>query len=191
MIFNIPNMVTFARILVIPIIAVLLAALDCGCYAAQSRLIAIAAGWLFVAAAVSDLVDGFLARRWGQVSLFGKFVDPLADKLLHMTVMIFLIPLDRIPVWVVAVLLFREMYVTGLRSVAVGEGLVIDAGKLGKQKTVWLNVGLGALIFFDPIWGVDTQAFGMACMGIGLILAVVSGVQYTMRFVDAVRAKGK
>ncbi len=196
MVLNIPNLITLIRILLIPVMSVFLYLQSLPRYAAHDVALSWAAGAVFIIAAVTDLIDGYLARKWGQVSLAGKFFDPLADKLLHMAAMVLLIPLGRIDAWVVAFLLFREIFITGLRSVAVGEGLVIAADTWGKWKTIWLNVAIAALIVHHPLFPnsffeLNTHAFGFACLWIGVFCAFVSGTQYTVQFWRRARQKGR
>jgi len=91
---------------------------------------------LFIIASITDLIDGYVARKYNIVTTMGKFLDPVADKLIVSTAMIMMIPIGRIPAWIVAVIIMRDLFVDGLRSVASAEGLVIDASRLGKQKTL-------------------------------------------------------
>src|SRR5690606_23645843 len=121
---NIPNLLTMARILVIPLVLWLIdqgTPRDC-----------VYAALVYSAAAITDLLDGIIARRMGIVSVLGKFLDPLADKLLVMAALIWMVPMGRIPEWTVILLLGREISITGLRSIASSEGVVISAGSGGK-----------------------------------------------------------
>lgn len=191
--FNIPNLITLSRILVIPLLAFLLHLAE-GAPVLVDQKLSFWAMILFAAAGFSDLVDGYYARKYGQVSVMGKFFDPMADKLIHMTALVFMIPLERISVWVVAALLFREIFITGLRSMAIGEGIVIEAAAWGKRKTAWLNVGFAALIahypFFAGHWfELNVRAIGIFCVGIGFLYAMASGVQYTVVFFNDLRKR--
>lgn len=193
LLFNVPNLITMGRIAMIPLIAVLLAFIP-GADLASDKALSFWAMILFSIAGFSDLADGYYARKYGQVSVMGKFFDPMADKLIHMTALVFLIPLGRIEAWLVVVLLSREIFINGLRSMAVGEDVVIDAATWGKRKTAWLNVGIGALImhhkiFPGTIFEVNTKAFGYFCLWVGLIFSVASGVQYTAGFFQQMRKK--
>ena len=191
LIFNVPNMITMGRIALIPVIALLLAKIPGSDPAADYNL-SFWAMIFFSIAGFSDLADGYYARKYGQVSVMGKFFDPMADKLIHMTALVFLIPLGRIEAWLVVVLLSRELFVNGLRSMAVGEGVVIEAATWGKRKTAWLNVGIGALImhhklFEGTFFEINPMAFGYFCLWVGLIFSVLSGVQYTVGFFNRMK----
>lgn len=125
--WNVPNMLTMGRIFVIPLFVWLTYAAD--------PLSSLWGAVLFAIAAVTDVVDGWLARRQNLVTVVGKFLDPLADKLIVMAAMVMMVRLGRIAAWVVIVLLARELIVTGLRTIAASEGMVISAGQEGKWKT--------------------------------------------------------
>ena len=168
---NLPNVLTLARVLAVP---VLMGVLSAG--ADVSALV------LFVVAAVTDFFDGALARRWNQVTQFGQFVDPLADKLLLLGVLVVLQDLGRVSVWIVFLLLSRELAVTTLRVLAMGKGLVVAAGPLGKAKTATQMVGLGALILdravpIGPI-RIDFALLGTGVIGLATVLSWVSGFGY-------------
>ena len=121
---NLPNILTLARIGAVPVMVVLLS-----CDTPEAGIWAAA---VFGLASITDWLDGYLARRWEIVTILGKFLDPLADKLIVMASLIMFIPLGRVPAWAVFVILAREMVITGLRSIASAEGIVIAASDLGK-----------------------------------------------------------
>ncbi len=190
--FNIPNLLTFARVLMIP---ACLWYLDLGtsegCYWSAT---------IFTIAAITDALDGFLARRMGVVSVLGKFLDPLADKLIVMSCMIWLVPMGRLPAWVTALVVAREICVTGLRSVAASEGVVIAAGQEGKIKTAFQMIGLVALLVGYPqhfsFAGIDLGVCDVVRVGqilvyLSLGFSVLSAAQYAALFVMAVDAKEK
>ena len=188
--FNLPNLLTMARMLVIPIVLLLI---DRG----TPKDCAIAA-LVYSAAAITDLLDGYLARRMNVVSVLGKFLDPLADKLLVMASLVYMVPMGRIPEWAVALLLAREISITGLRSIASSEGVVIAAGEEGKAKTALQMIGILCLILgypyhltlgpFDLGW-VDLVNVGRALVYVSLVFSIVSAVSYVRIFVLAVEAK--
>lgn len=187
--FNLPNIMTLSRIAVIPAIVVLLMVQGPNQSFETNRLLSWIAAWFFILAAISDVIDGYLARKKGQVSLMGKFFDPMADKLVHMAVMVMMIPMGRFPAWLCMVLLFREILITGLRAIAAGEGLIISAGAWGKKKTVWFNVGLSGMIIYYPFWGIKPYVIGFVALGIGAVYSILSGIQYLLLFFREVLKK--
>ncbi|MCP5464596.1 MAG: CDP-diacylglycerol--glycerol-3-phosphate 3-phosphatidyltransferase [Deltaproteobacteria bacterium] len=192
MLFNVPNLITYGRIVLIPLLVVLMSFIDPAGAMAQNKCYGFWAMVVFAIAGISDLVDGYYARKYGAVSTIGKFIDPMADKLIHMATMVMLIPLGRLAAWVVVVLLFREIFVTGIRAVAASEGLVIDAVVWGKRKTAWLNFGLGGLIYYYPAFpgtNFELQIYeaSLLCIGIAFVYSVGSAVVYTKRFLQVIR----
>lgn len=180
------------RILVIPLVLYLLdrgGPFDCFLAAA-----------VFVLAAITDFLDGYLARKRNLVSVLGKFLDPLADKLIVTATLVWLVTMGRVPAWLVIVLIGREITITALRSIASSEGLVIAAGDGGKSKTALQMVGLVCLILGYPYYVnlyvidfgmVDLVMVGRALIYLSLVFSIVSAFQYGKFFVDAVEAKGK
>ncbi|MBI4412527.1 MAG: CDP-diacylglycerol--glycerol-3-phosphate 3-phosphatidyltransferase [Deltaproteobacteria bacterium] len=183
--FNVPNLMSLGRIGAIPIIMAFMMLQGPHRSEEQNRLLSYLSAIPFIAAAIFDLIDGYWARKYGQVSTMGKLIDPMADKLIHMAVMIMLIPMGRFPAWLCVILLFREFLITGLRSVAAGEGMIIQAAELGKQKTAWTNVGLSGLLLHYPILGISTYTVGWVCVGVGVFFNIVSGIQYVMAFLGS------
>jgi CDP-diacylglycerol---glycerol-3-phosphate 3-phosphatidyltransferase len=135
--WNLPNMLTLGRIALIPLFVWFTHDAD--------PLYSMLAAIVFAVASITDIVDGYLARKWNLITVVGKFMDPLADKLLAMAALVMMVRLGRITAWVVIVLLAREFIVTGLRSVAASEGMVIAAGQEGKWKTSLQLVGIISL----------------------------------------------
>lgn len=179
--WNLPNALTLARVAAIPAV-VLLMQYD---NPLNARLAAI----LFVVASVTDVIDGYLARKYGVTSTFGAFLDPLADKLLVMAVLVTLIPLGRIPSWVVIILLTRELAITGLRGIASTQGMVIAASKFGKSKTAYQMTGLTFLLIHYPTLGIDCHVVGSWLIGIATLVSIYSGVDYMASFVRYSRKK--
>ena len=136
---------------------------------------------VFVLASVSDFVDGYIARHYNQVSNFGKFLDPLADKLLVTACMLIFTEWGRMPSWAVMIVLAREFAVTGLRLVAVGNGRVIAAGWSGKVKTFSTMVGLCLMMAF-PIWWLDWVVTAVITL-----TTLYSGVEYFVKNWDVIR----
>jgi CDP-diacylglycerol--glycerol-3-phosphate 3-phosphatidyltransferase len=148
------------------------------CLYFPGRLGSFLAALFFGLAAITDLLDGFYARRYKVVTPLGKFLDPLADKLLISATMIMLVALDRIPTWIVILIVGREMAVTGLRGIAVIEGKVIEASSLGKYKTIFQSVALICLSLHYRYLKVDFHAVGMIFLWGALILTMWSGWVY-------------
>ncbi len=162
---NTPNILTVSRILMVPVIVVAL--LD---ETAEGDVIAAA---LFAVAALTDGLDGYIARRQRQETTFGKLMDPLADKLLVTAALVSLVSLDRVAAWVAMVIIAREFAVTGLRSVAAERGVVISASWLGKAKTGLQVAAIFGLIAFEPTpVGVDILVYAAVAM------TVISGADY-------------
>ena len=135
--WNLPNMLTVGRIFVIPLFVWFTYDAD--------PFYSVMAASLFTLAAITDVVDGFLARRWNMITVTGKLLDPLADKLIVMAALVMMVRLGRVPAWLIIVLLSREFIVSGLRQIAASEGMVIAAGQEGKWKTALQLVGIVAL----------------------------------------------
>jgi CDP-diacylglycerol---glycerol-3-phosphate 3-phosphatidyltransferase len=173
-VFNLPNTITMLRIGVIPVLFCLLISPG----PAMSLVIAI----LFIAAALTDLLDGYIARRYEIVTTMGKFLDPIADKLIVNTAMILLIPIGRIPAWIVAIIIIRDFSVDGIRNIASSDGMVIQASPLGKRKTLCQIFAVSALMIHYPIFGADAHTVGMVILYIALVLTVTSGVDYFFKF---------
>mgnify|MGYP001619097329 CR=1 FL=1 len=180
--WNLPNMLTVGRILVIPVFV-------WSTYNG-SPLYSLVAASIFTLAAVTDVVDGFLARRWNMITVVGKLLDPLADKLIVAAALVMMVRLARIPAWVVIILLSREFIVTGLRQIAASEGLVIAAGQEGKWKTALQLVGIVALcihythsVYFLFFWrDVNFNTIGQILIYASTAFSVWSAANYFRTF---------
>ena len=179
-ILSLPNGVTILRILAIPFILVLLFYVGRG-----YQLIT---GLLFLAAAVTDTLDGYLARRQGVVTTLGTFLDPLADKLLIVTSLIALISAREVPAWMVIVIVGREIAITGLRGIAVSQDIIISASALGKYKTVFEVASIFFLILNGSYFSINFHPVGMILLWVALGVAVVSGVDYFWKYLRSVVA---
>jgi CDP-diacylglycerol--glycerol-3-phosphate 3-phosphatidyltransferase len=162
---NIPNSLTMLRILAVPVVVVAL--LD---ETPDGDLIA---AIVFALAAVTDGLDGYIARRRQEVTTFGKLMDPLADKLLVIAALISLVSQNRLAAWVAMVIIARELAVTGLRGLAAERGLVIAASPLGKLKTFLQIVAILALIAIDP-----TPIWAEVLLYVAVAVTVISGFDY-------------
>ncbi len=168
---NLPNKLSVARVLCIPAIIALL-----HCSSPVCRYIAAA---LFIIGCITDYLDGQIARKNNLVTDFGKFIDPVADKLLVLTTMIMLIHLGKMPAWIVIIILCRELAVDGLRMVAVTKGHVIAAGPLGKWKTTCQMILISSMLILNlsvyDAWPLILLA------GVVILLTVISAVDYFIR----------
>lgn len=187
---NVPNLLTFGRIVAIPFFVWLLDT--------PTPVRGFWACIVFTLAAITDILDGYLARRLGVVSVLGKFLDPLADKLIVMAALVWMVPMGRIAAWVVVLLLAREISVTGLRSVAASEGVIISAGREGKTKTALQMIGIVALLLGYPYHlsylGIDLGVVDMVHVGrtlvyLSMLFSLASAAQYVRLFAAAVDAK--
>ncbi len=189
-IFNLPNSLTFGRILAIVPFCVFLSQ--------DTKRSGVIAAFIFTIAAITDFFDGYLARRLGIESVLGKFLDPLADKLIVMAALVGCVHLGRISPWFVAVLLGRELSVSGLRAIASSEGVVIAAGQDGKTKTALQMIGLICLVAAYPVrldYGylnfgtLNLMRVGRFLLYISLAFSVAAMAEYLRMFAAAVDAK--
>jgi CDP-diacylglycerol--glycerol-3-phosphate 3-phosphatidyltransferase len=187
---NLPNLLTFGRVAIIPVVLWLIdrgTPRDC-----------VWAAIVYSLAALTDLLDGYLARRMGIVSVLGKFLDPLADKLLVMASLVWMVPMGRISEWAVVLILAREISVTGLRSIASSEGLVIAAARGGKSKTALQMIGILCLLLgypyhlslgFIDLGTVDLVLVGRALVYISLVFSLTSAFEYVGYFASALQER--
>jgi len=168
---SLPNLLTYVRIATIPLIILLLTPPVSG----RSFNLAFL---LFVIASITDYFDGILARRHNLVTSIGKLLDPLADKLLTSAVLIMLIPLDKVQAWLVFLIIGREMTITGLRSIAASQGLILKASRMGKNKMVSQTVALLFLLLYIPALQSLLNWFGHLFLWISLVLGYWSGRDY-------------
>ena len=176
---NLPNALTLTRILLVPVLVVALLVETPG----GSTIAAI----VFAIAALTDGLDGYIARSRGSITNFGKLMDPLADKLLIIAPLISLVSLDRIPAWVAMVIIARELAVTMLRIVAVERGVVIPASWLGKAKTILQVAAIFAVIAFDGSAAANALLYG------AVAVTLVSGADYVFgvrRHMERARREG-
>jgi CDP-diacylglycerol--glycerol-3-phosphate 3-phosphatidyltransferase len=178
---NLPTLLTLLRIFFVPLLVAALV-LDArqmnAAYLGLSREFWALA--IFLAAAGTDLLDGYLARRWGQVTTVGTLLDPIADKLLISAALISLVQIRRVPAWMVILIVGREFAVTGLRSIAAAEGYTIKASDLGKSKMV-AQVAAISIVMLSIHWP-GLGNWGMLAMWIVVIFGLVSAVDYFRKF---------
>lgn len=177
---NLPNILTLTRIAAVPVVVLLMYYALWYEFAWASQV----ACAVFALACITDLVDGHIARSHGTITNFGKFLDPLADKLLVLSALIMLVRLEWAPAWIVIIIAAREMSVTGMRAMAADEGVVISADRFGKLKTLTQSLAIGVLIWHVPLFGLDLNPLGMALLYLALALTVFSGANYLRNFYE-------
>lgn len=176
---NLPNRLTVSRILATPLFLFFLVPGWFGQFFGLAEWGRVAAVVVFLLASITDLLDGHIARSRNLVTDLGKFMDPIADKLLVSAALIAMIRTDGLSVWFVFIIIAREFIVSGMRIVAVGQGVVVAADRLGKYKTLMQTIAVIALLLRNwPLSLVAPVPFGEICMVIAVILTVVSGFNY-------------
>ena len=181
---NLPNKLTVMRVAAVPFfVALMLVPISGAPCEGWCKWTALA---LFIIASLTDLVDGKLARKYGLVTNFGKFMDPLADKLLVCSALICLVELSRIPAWVVIIIIAREFVISGIRLIAADDGVVISASKWGKVKTVFQMIMVGFMIGNLPIFDLLTALL----MWIALALTLISLVDYIAKNIGIFKKLG-
>lgn len=170
-----PNLITLSRIVVVPFIVWALwnNTPEGGSVAAM----------LFIFASIGDYLDGYFARLFKVESVMGKFLDPIADKILVTSTLVMMIPARGVNPIVVIILLSRDSLINGLRSVAASEKLIIAAGELGKWKTAIQMIAIPCILFQIPIGPVESYDFGIWGLWLSVLLSAVSGVQYGYYFI--------
>ena len=180
---DLPNLITLGRIATLPLVLVFIDN--------YSRVASFASAMIFALGGLSDSLDGYLARKRGQVSVLGQFLDPLADKLFVLGTLVFMVAHGRVAEWLVVVLMSRELAITGLRAIASSYGLVIAAGAGGKAKTAFQTVGLTfmlihfryRILLFDTV--IDFHEVGTYLVYASLALSLWSAGEYIRFFVRA------
>lgn len=169
-----PMIATLFRIAIVPVIMVMMMF--------KTPYWELSSCILFIVASITDWLDGFLARKLNSVSTMGKFLDPIADKVLVSSVLIMLIPLGLIEALAVLLLINRDVIISGVRSIAASEGQVIAAGNLGKWKTTFQMIAIPC-VFLGQIWSfLPFEAIGYYGIWLSVILSLASGFQYFMAF---------
>ncbi|MEX5218635.1 MAG: CDP-diacylglycerol--glycerol-3-phosphate 3-phosphatidyltransferase [Nitrospiraceae bacterium] len=181
---NLPNVLTVSRILLIPVFVVL--------FVTPTPDRSLAAAVVFVIAALTDLLDGYLARRRGQVTKLGRLLDPIADKLLVLSALIVLVQVDRVTALVAILIIAREVAVTGIRAIAATEGVIISAETTGKYKMALQVIAIVLLILEGTVlsdYG-NVHLAGIVTLYLSLVLGYVSGGQYVWNFWRQITLKG-
>ena len=180
---NLPNKLTVFRMILIPVLMLVLALpLDWGTLqvaGAQLPVTHLVAAIIFIVASLTDLADGKIARKYKLVTNFGKFADPLADKLLVMTALIFFVQFGWVPAWMVAIIVIRELAITGLRTLIVeNNGKVLAAAMPGKIKTASQMVAISFFLLHDIVFAMANIPFAMIMIWIALLATIYSGIDY-------------
>ena len=170
---NLPTKITLLRMLLVPFLLAFLIA--------PSQVNALMAALIFAGAALTDWLDGHLARSTKQVTTLGKLLDPIADKILLAAGLIPLVGLGRVPAWMAAVMLIREFAVSGLREIAAAEQVIIHASPMAKAKTVLQIVAILLLILNYQTWPLSFPTVGIGLLTLSLVLSLVSGVEYYLK----------
>ena len=193
--FNSPNLVSLLRLTMAPVLFVLLYLEKYFNEDGHTVVYGLVAAIVFLLAALSDILDGYLARKTGQITDVGKFLDPLADKVIVATALILLVGLDRCPAWIALVIILREMIITGLRGIAQTKGTIIAASHLGKRKTVLQDIALVALLVHHPLnigalwgstwkyWTLHFHELGAVVLYIAVFYTLYSGYDYIAKFI--------
>ncbi|HWQ68900.1 MAG TPA: CDP-diacylglycerol--glycerol-3-phosphate 3-phosphatidyltransferase [Patescibacteria group bacterium] len=173
---NLPNKLTLGRIFLVPFIIVFLVV--------GEKVPNYTAGAIFLAAVLTDWLDGQIARNTRQVTTLGKLLDPIADKLLISTALIALVQVGRAPAWMVVLIVGRELAITGLRTIAASQSVIIHASDFGKYKMLTEVAAVSFLILdWPPEWGfVAIPSLGVLCLWGAIALSIVSGIDYFLKF---------
>lgn len=167
---NLPTVLTFSRIILIPVFIFIV-------YRHP-----VFGAIIFSIASVTDFLDGYLARRSGEITKFGIILDPIADKFLVISALIVLVDMERLPAWIAIIIIVREFLVTGLRVVALSKDIIIPAEIGGKIKTTTQIVAVVCLILMGSIFDIDLYDVGVLLVWVALVLSIISGVRYTISF---------
>lgn len=170
---NLANRITIIRVMMIPIFMIILFS-----DLKNSNYIAAA---IFAVASFTDSLDGYIARSRNLVTTFGKFIDPLADKLLVSAALISLVQMDKIPSWIVVIIIAREFTITGFRTIAASEGITIAASPLGKIKTITQLIAIISLLLNNFPFRLIGFPFDIIMIYVSLLFTVLSGVDYLFR----------
>lgn len=176
--FNLPNTITLMRIGVVPFLFILLSN--------PGEFWSLVIAGLFVVASITDFFDGYIARKYHMITTMGKFLDPIADKIIVNTAMILMIPIGRIPAWIVAITIIRDLIVDVIRSIASSEGIYMQASILGKQKTVTQIIAVTALMIHYSIFGINAHIVGTVVLYVALFLTIYSGIDYFIKLYKSV-----
>lgn len=186
---NLPNRLTMFRVVLIPIIIFSMYAVQVQYEwaTAHTKLLNYVAAWTFVLASITDFFDGFIARKKNIVTVFGSFLDPIADKFLVISALIMLQAMNRVHVLVVLILVLREMYITALRLLAMEKGISVPVGTLGKWKTATQMVGIPFLMANDTFIGINMTMLGTIAIYLASIFSLYSAGEYSFGLIRKIQ----
>lgn len=167
---NLPTLLTLSRIVLIPVFL----------FTVYQH--PVFGAFIFIVASLTDFLDGYLARRSGEVTKFGIILDPIADKFLVISALIVLVEMERLQAWIAIIIIVREFLVTGLRVVALSKDIVIPAEAGGKIKTTLQITAIICLILMTSIMNMHLYDAGIVLIWIAMVLSIISGIQYTISF---------
>lgn len=168
--FNLPTLLTLSRIILIPVFL----------FTVYQH--PVFGAFIFIIASITDFLDGYLARRSGEVTKFGIILDPIADKFLVISALIALVEMERLQAWIAIIIIVREFLVTGLRVVALSKDIIIPAETGGKIKTTLQITAIICLILMKSIVNIHLYDIGIILIWVAMVLSIVSGVKYTISF---------
>ncbi|MBC8590522.1 CDP-diacylglycerol--glycerol-3-phosphate 3-phosphatidyltransferase [Wansuia hejianensis] len=180
---NLPNKITLIRVLLVPVFIVLF-------YVNIENHLTYAA-IIFIIASLTDALDGYIARSRNLVTKFGKFMDPLADKILVTAAFVLLVEIGKIPGWIVIIILAREFAITGFRVIAASEGITIAASSLGKFKTVAQLIAIILLLLDNIIFSKLNIPMDVIMLYISLVMTVLSGIDYIYKNINTLKSDNK
>jgi len=198
-----PNIVSLIRLLMAPFLFVFMYLEKYVNQDDNTIVFGLLAAGVFLFAALSDILDGYLARKTGQITDMGKFLDPLADKVMVTTALIMLVGMGRCPAWIALIIILREIIITGLRGMAQTRGQVIAASGLGKMKTVMQSIALVGLLVHHKInigqlwgsdwkyWNINFHALGLIFLYIAVFYTLYSGYDYVRNFLRDDNVEGE
>ncbi|MCA1990193.1 MAG: CDP-diacylglycerol--glycerol-3-phosphate 3-phosphatidyltransferase [Desulfarculus sp.] len=178
---NLPNLLSLVRVGSIPILVGLV-------YLPGPHWSALAAGLFFVAG-LTDLLDGWLARRMKKITVLGQYLDPVADKLLVASLLVVLTEQGRAPAWMTIIIVCREIGVTGLRALAASQRMTVPSDRWGKSKTALQMLGIFLLLLHQPVGGVEVERWGWYALCLAVVITAWSGLAYVVRFRRLLLAK--
>jgi CDP-diacylglycerol--glycerol-3-phosphate 3-phosphatidyltransferase len=186
---NLPNRITLFRICLVPIVVAALSLQLVQSYYLfpYHHTLGYIAAWIFIVASITDFADGYIARKRNLVTIFGSFLDPVADKFLVISSLILLQALDRIPAIIVVILVLRELYITSLRLLATDHGLSVPVGVMGKWKTAVQMISIPMLMAYDHPFNIPLPEMGIALIYLASILALYSALEYSLGLLKKIR----